>query len=180
MKKWFRYGFVTFCLIGGGLAGTSIVIAAEHEKETAAPRSAPPSMTDEEIQAFLAQPLVASLAVVRDNNTPQLTPIWFIYEDGVMFMSTRTYAAKVKHIRANPNVSVVVETMDAPLKNTVVTLEGKAEVQDSGVKAVVEKIYRKYIGEEGMQTPAAQRNINTPRVILKITPRKIRSIDTTK
>lgn len=180
MKKWLLYGFVTFYLIVGGLAGTSIAIAAEDEKETTAPRSAPPAMSAEEIQAFLAQPLVASLAVVRANNTPQLTPMWFIYEDGVMSMSTRTYAAKVKHIRANPNVSVVVETMDAPLKNTVVTLEGKAEILESEVKPVVEKIYRKYMGEEGMQTPAAQRNINTPRVIIRITPKKIRSIDTTK
>lgn len=186
MPKRFVYGCVTVYLvylisfIVAGFAGTPIVIAAESEKETAAARPGPPSMTAEEIQTFLAQPLVASLAVVRANKTPQLTPMWFIYENGMMYMSTRTYAAKVKHIRANPNVSVVVETMDAPLKNTVVTLEGKAQVLETEVKPVVEKIYRKYMGEEGMQTPAAERNINTPRVILKITPKRVRSMDTTK
>ena len=175
MRREFFRAFITLCFLFGGTASALTARAAEP-----ASASARLSMTDEEIQAFLAQPLVASLATVRANNTPQLTPMWFIYEDGVMYMSTRTYAAKVRYIRANPDVAVVVETMDAPLKNKVVTLEGKAEVQGSGVKPIVEKIYRKYMGEEGMQTPAAQRNINTPRMIIRITPKKIRSMDTTK
>jgi PPOX class probable F420-dependent enzyme len=136
-------------------------------------------MTKEELQAFLARPLVARLATVRPNGTPQIVPMWFLYEDGVMYMSTRTSAAKVKHLHKNPRVAVVVDEMVAPLKNKVVTLEGTVEMQTTGVKEVTTKIYHKYLGPEGAATPAAQQSINTPRVILKITPRKIESIDTT-
>jgi hypothetical protein len=42
------------------------------------------------------------------------------------------------------------------------------------------KIYHKYAGVDGSATPQAQRSINTPRVILKITPKKMETLDTTK
>jgi len=142
--------------------------------------ASPPTMTPEEMQAFLARPLVAHLAVVRANRTPQLVPMWFLYENGVIYMSTRVNAAKLKHIRTDPHVAVVIDVMERPLKNKVVTLEGTAEIQTTGVKEVVTKIYRKYLGPEAAKSPAAQHNINEPRVILKITPKRIHTMDTTR
>ena len=174
-----RVMVVAFSLVGvvSHSRGTG---AAEKKPAPAPARPAPPPMTKEELQAFLARPLVARLATVRPNGTPQIVPMWFLYEDGVMYMSTRTSAAKVKHLHKNPRVAVVVDEMVAPLKNKVVTLEGTVEMQTTGVKEVTTKIYHKYLGPEGAATPAAQQSINTPRVILKITPRKIESIDTTR
>lgn len=137
-------------------------------------------MTPQEMQAFLARPLVAHLAIVRANRTPQLVPMWFLYENGAIYMSTRVNAAKLKHIRANPHVAVVVDVMEAPLKNKVVTIEGTAQIETTGVKDVVTKIYRKYLGPEAAKSPAAQHNINEPRVILKITPERIHTMDTTR
>jgi hypothetical protein len=75
--------------------------------------------------------------------------------------------------------AVVIDEMVAPLKNKVVILEGTAEVQTSGVKEITSKIYHKYMGTEGAATPVAQQSINAPRVILKITPKKVESMDTT-
>jgi PPOX class probable F420-dependent enzyme len=140
---------------------------------------APPAMTPAEIPAFLARPLVAHLATVRANGSPQLVPMWFLYENGVVYMSTRTTAAKLVHIRHNPHVAVEVDVMEAPLKNKVVTIDGRAEILTIGVKEITTRIYRKYMGLEGAASPVAQRNINTPRVILKITPKHIWSMDTT-
>ena len=153
--------------------------ALQAEEKSATPQPAPPSMSTEELNAFLARPIIARIATVRANGSPQLAPMWFLYEDGVTYMSTRTYAAKVKHMQKNPRVAVVVDEMVAPLKNRVVTIEGTVEVLTTGVKEMTTRIYHKYAGVEGSATPQAQRSINTPRVILKITPRKIETIDTT-
>jgi len=158
----------------------SMTGAAETTQAPSPARPIPPSMTKEEMQKFLAQPLVAQLATVRANGSPQVVPMWFLYEDGVMYMSTRMYAAKVKHLQKNPRVAVVVDVMEAPLKNKVVTLEGTVEVQTTGVKEITTKIYHKYMGTAGAATPVAQQSINAPRVILKITPKKIESMDTTR
>lgn len=139
----------------------------------------PPPMTPKEMQAFLAQPLVAHLATVRANQTPQLIPMWFLYQDGVIYMSTRTTAAKLVHIRHNPHVAVEIDVMEAPLKNKVVDIDGTAQILTTGVKQMTTKIYHKYMGLKGSQSPLAQHNINTPRVILKITPKRIWTMDTT-
>jgi PPOX class probable F420-dependent enzyme len=163
---------LTALLIGGG--------AARAEQKPAAARPAPPTMSKEEMNAFLARPIIARIATVRANGSPQLAPMWFLYEDGVMYMSTRTWAAKVKHMQKNPRVAVVVDEMVAPLKNKVVTIEGTVEVLTTGVKETTTKIYHKYAGVEGSATPQAQQSINTPRVILKITPKKIETLDTTQ
>ncbi len=154
--------------------------AAWAEQQQTQARPAPPSMSKEEVTKFLARPIIARLATVRPNGTPQVVPMWFLYEDGVMYMSTRTYAAKVKHLKKNPRVAVVVDEMVAPLKNKVVTIEGTVELLDTGVKETTTKIYNKYMGAEGAKTPQAQQSINTPRVILKITPKKMETIDTTR
>jgi PPOX class probable F420-dependent enzyme len=171
--------FLTLSLVASTLAYWSIAGAADNKQASPA-QATPAAMSKEGLQTFLAQPLIARLAVVRANGTPQVSPMWFLYEDGVMYMSTRPERAKVKHLKANPRVAVVVDVMEAPLKNKVVTLEGTVEVQTTGVKEMTTKIYRKYMGAEGAQTPAAQQNINAPRVILKITPQKVESVDTTR
>lgn len=180
MRKQLALKMIVLTLSLVGAIGNGQSIGAAEKKPTPSPaRPAPPAMTKEEMQAFLARPIIARLATVRPNSTPQIVPMWFLYEDGVMYMSTRTYAAKVKHLQKNPRVAVVVDEMVVPLKNKVVTLEGIVETQTTGVKEMTTRIYHKYLGAEGAATPAAQQSINTPRVILKITPKKIESIDTT-
>jgi PPOX class probable F420-dependent enzyme len=156
------------------------VIGAEAKQPPAAAAGARPTMTPQQMQAFLARPLVAHLAIVRANRTPQLVPMWFLYENGVIYMSTRVNAAKLAHIRANPHVAVVIDVTEAPLKNKVVTLEGIAEIQTTGVKETVTRIYQKYLGPDAVKSPAARHNINEPRVILKITPKRIHTMDTTR
>lgn len=158
------------------LSGISSVQA---EQKPAAARPSPPAMSKEDMNAFLARPIIARIATVRANGSPQVVPMWFLYEDGVMYMSTRTYAAKVKHLQKNPRVAIVVDEMVAPMKNKVVTIEGTVEVLTTGVKEMTTKLYHKYAGVEGSATPQAQQSINTPRVILKITPKKIETMDTT-
>lgn len=95
-------------------------------------------------------------------------------------MNTRSERAKVEHIKAHPQVAVVVDVIEAPLKNKVVIVEGTAEFITTGVKETTTKIHQKYMGVDGAATPPAQQSINSPRVILKITPKKIQTMDTTK
>jgi PPOX class probable F420-dependent enzyme len=155
------------------------VSAVQAEQKSAVARPAPPAMSKEDMNAFLARPIIARIATVRANGSPQIVPMWFFYEDGVMYMSTRTHAAKVKHLQKNPRAAVVVDEMVAPMKNKVVTIEGTVEVLTTDVKETTTKIYHKYVGVEGSTSPQAQQSINTPRVILKITPKKIETLDTT-
>ena len=172
---------IVLCLVAGAThVNATTAMAADHARATAAAHPTPPPMTKAEIDAFLAQPLVARIATVRKNGTRQVVPMWFLWEHGVMYMSTRTWAAKVKHIRQNRHVAVAVDVMEAPLKNKAVLLDGTAEIVTTGVKEMTTAIYRKYMGADAAKSLRAQESISTPRVLIKITPTTIHSMDTTQ
>jgi len=179
--RWVGSGLAVIFVSLGLLLGICQTGAwGEGEKRAAQPpRPRLPAMTPERLKEFLAQPLVARLATVRPDGRPQVVPMWFIYQDGVVYMSTGVEAAKVRHIRHNDRVAITIDVMEAPLKNKGVIIDGRAEIQTDGVLDVTRRIYKKYMGEEGSATPVAQRSINRPRVILKITPNRLVSFDTT-
>jgi len=66
---------------------------------------------------------------------------------------TRTWAAKVKHIRGNRHVAVTVDVMEAPLKNKAVLLDGTAEIVTTGVQEMTTAIYQKYMGADAAKSP---------------------------
>ena len=171
-----HYGWICGIVLSFTLVGGVKPVGAAKAKET--PQY--PTMSEAEKNAFLAQPLVARLAVVRDDGTPQVTPMWFLYEDGVLYMSTHVKRAKAKHIKNNPRVAVAIDVMEAPLKNKIVIIEGPAELVTTGVKEMTTRIYKKYLGVEGTKTPRAQQNINAERILIKITPVVVQTMDTTK
>ena len=162
------------------ILGSVLRSAADTHTPAATAHPTPPPMTKEEIDAFLAQPLVARIATVRQNGTPQVVPMWFLWEHGTMYMSTRTWAAKLKHLRRNPHVAVVVDVMEAPMKNKVVTIDGTADILTDGVREMTTRIYEKYLGAEAAKNPQAQQSLTAPRVLIKITPKKITSMDSTR
>src|SRR5262245_30901068 len=57
------------------------------EEKPATPQPAPPSMSKEELNAFLARPIIARIATVRENETPQLAPMWFLYENWLQVLA---------------------------------------------------------------------------------------------
>ncbi len=49
-----------------------------------------PRMTDDEQKEFLQQPgILMRIATVREDGSPLVTPIWFIYEDDCIWFTPR-------------------------------------------------------------------------------------------
>lgn len=70
------------------------------------------------------------LATVRPNGRPHLIPIWFVWLDGKVWISTGDGSRKHLNIRHNPHVSVSLEDGTNPL-----VLEGTArEETDPAVR----------------------------------------------
>ncbi len=75
-----------------------------------------PPLTDEEIEAFLNQAVFARLATLNEDGTIQMTPILFKYENGQILMPTQDVSRKVKNIKHNNQVSVLIDTTAFPFK----------------------------------------------------------------
>lgn len=77
-------------------------------------------------EEFLAEANVAILATVDSRGRPHAVPIWYLYEDGVIIMSTGPGSQKHRNVEANPEIAVVVDRKAVPYYS--VTARGPAEI----------------------------------------------------
>lgn len=66
-------------------------------------------MSVEGIAEFLAPPRHAIVATNRHDGPPQLTPVWYIYEHGRMYISAGVNTVKVRNLRRDPQLTVCVD-----------------------------------------------------------------------
>jgi len=111
---------------------------------------------------------------VRDDGTPQPTPVWFIYENDTFLIYTMNSAQKLRNLADNPRVALsYTDSHDA---ETFLVIMGDAAV-DRGVPPASKHpaYYAKYatgIPEIGM-TPE-QFDANFP-VTIRVTPKRVRT-----
>jgi PPOX class probable F420-dependent enzyme len=68
-----------------------------------------PKMSKEDIAAFVQKPLHGILATVRREGAPQLTPVWYIVDDGRILISMIKDSAKHRNILRDPRVSLCID-----------------------------------------------------------------------
>ena len=97
---------------------------------------------------FLEVDRHAILATNGRNGAPQLTPVWFLFLDDVLYVSVQANTVKVKNLRRDPTVSVCIEGGREDARYVV--LSGKAELIEPGEreKALRWKIVRHYYADE--------------------------------
>ena len=72
-------------------------------------------MTDAEqliknkIDEFLSERRQAIFATNRDGGPPQLSPVWFVWSDGALYVSTSAQSYKTRNVESDPSVSVCVD-----------------------------------------------------------------------
>ena len=57
---------------------------------------------------LLERPLLAALATTLPNGTPQVTAVWFNYEDGYVHINSAAGRLKDRAIRAKPYLAIMV------------------------------------------------------------------------
>jgi hypothetical protein len=65
------------------------------------------------------------LCTVRDDGTPHLTPIWFVFRDDTFWLCTGAAAVKTRNVLANCAVALALEDGNRP-----VVVEGEVTVHD--------------------------------------------------
>lgn len=141
-----------------------------------------PELTKAEIDLFLSRPLIARIATTRPDGRPHVMPIWFVWDGECLYMETPPSFVKAKNLVANPACAVTIDTTEGGLRFMAVVLEGKVELiyDRAAVLAMVTRIYSKYLGVEGAQSPTPQRMINSEHLIIKLRPDKIITWDYTR
>ncbi|MBE0696327.1 MAG: pyridoxamine 5'-phosphate oxidase family protein [Anaerolineaceae bacterium] len=139
-------------------------------------------LTKTQVDAFLEKPLMARLATAVPSKDdprqfqPHNVPVWFYWDGEHLFISAFQSTRKVKELKRNPYIAVLIDVMDALDGVTAVLFEGKAELilDPPTVAELSGIIYTRYMGEEGVLAEAPQSWMVDPEnAIIRLTPAKL-------
>lgn len=96
----------------------------------------------------LALPLMANVATVAADGAPRNSPMWFIWEDDVLWMPTGISASVVKRLGLDPRCSVEIVHFDNERGVLLhVGLRGEASVEPD-CQQRFRRLLKKYLGSE--------------------------------
>ena len=101
-------------------------------------------LTSEELIELTKDPHIAVLVSVTPQGEPRTTPCWYEYDGETFNCSSITSQAKVKYIRENPKVSLIV--VYTSIRAQPLIVQGTAELIDEGINKPSE--FRKRMTEK--------------------------------
>jgi len=110
----------------------------------------------------------ANLATVMPDGTPQVTPVWFDYQNGLVRVNTAKGRVKARNMTEGAAVALAIMDPDNPYR--YVGIQGHVvEMTESGGDAHIDKMAKKYLGKDSYpgRTPGEIR------IIVKIAPDKV-------
>jgi PPOX class probable F420-dependent enzyme len=131
-------------------------------------------MSQSEIEIFLQAPRHAVVGTNAVDGPPQLSPVWYIYEDGYLYISIGPQSAKYHNLKRDPRISICVDG-GYPDYRTVI-IYGTAKMTNSGTslqETMRWRIIRKYHDTEEEAREYAETVKDDPAVLIIVTPQKI-------
>jgi PPOX class probable F420-dependent enzyme len=139
-----------------------------------------PAMTDEELVSFFDKAQFARLGTINKDGTIHIAPIFFRYdqENGQILMATQDPSRKIRNIKRDNRVSVLIDTTEVPFKGALIY--GTAELDYEDVIRKRMTIFERRLSREQAETYATRLSGKWKCVIVRITPVRIASFDYSK
>jgi len=119
---------------------------------------------------FLAsgRPKLLRLAVTVDGK-PKVSSVWYLWSDNHFWISTSEDRLKVRAIRKNPRVALIVDTDVMPYEGVIV--EGEATLVKKDLEKITRAIVEKYVDQKHVKEEFDSL-MRAPRILIKIKPSK--------
>ena len=124
-------------------------------------------MSKVDIEEFLQAPRIAVVGTNRKNGPPQLTPVWYLFEKGKIYVSMFVKSAKYKNLCRDPRISICIAGDGSDARAVIfsgtaeLVLESSARWNDEIVWKLVRRYYdndqdaRSYMDSEDNSTESA-------------------------
>jgi len=128
-------------------------------------------MTDKlsaKARELIARPVLATLATLGTDGSPQVTPLWIDIEGDDLVINTARGRVKARNVERDPRVAISVIDPGDPYN--VVTVRGTVvDITADGADAHIDRLAKKYLGvdEYPMRSPGEVRlkvRIRTDRI----------------
>ena len=148
----------------------------------------PITLNQDELEEFLNQERTVILCTRTKRGQPFAIPLWFVYQDGKLYVRTRPHGQTARNLRNDPRVCCVVETGETFPELKAASLLGMCTlVEDEAEQRQVADLFAaKYAagrsatstGSASAASPSSGRQ--TERAVFKVTPRKVITWDNAK
>jgi len=137
-------------------------------------------MTDDEVKEFLDGRHVMNIATMGPDGNIHLVAMWYGFLNGNPAFETFAKSQKVKNVRRDPRITVLVEDGDVYEELRGVEIVGRAVVHEDQepLMAVAENVVERYIPvNDPADIPAVAQAMATKRVAIEVVPEKLVSWD---
>jgi hypothetical protein len=142
-----------------------------------------PRMKPDDFEEFLRQPHVGVLATLREGGLPYTVPVWWLWKDGVIWLTGTCSRVWCKQLIKDARASLCIES--GPPMTGHVGFDGRAEAferPDFDIWPISRELAEKYVGRGDPANAAAVdaffANMQTePRLLFRLTPEVTRAID---
>jgi PPOX class probable F420-dependent enzyme len=140
-------------------------------------------MKPEVLEDFLQQPHVGVIATLRSDGRPYTVPVWWLWKDGVVWVTGTYSRVWCKQLRKDPRASLCIEALQ-PVPGHV-GIDGIAELIELpgfDIWPISRELAEKYVGRgdpaRAQEVEKFFANMQTePRLLFRIQPQVIRAID---
>jgi PPOX class probable F420-dependent enzyme len=141
------------------------------------------TMTETQIEVFLKAPRHAIVGTNRSDGPPQLSPVWYVYEEGRIYISVGVGTAKHRNLQRDPRISLCVDGGHPDARAVIIygTAElvgdDNASVSRSLLEEMRWRIIRHYYESEDEARRYAEETRDLQSVLIIVTPHKVISQD---
>jgi PPOX class probable F420-dependent enzyme len=151
-----------------------MAIEGDVSETTATARNA---MSRAEVAAFLGEKREVRLATLREDGWPHLTPVWYRYRDGRVWVTRAERRVHLHNLRRDPRATMLFDQdmrLDAGWRAgaRAVQLRGTVEIidDDAGVDALENEMGEFYLGDEVHEPHFTEAVVSEKRYVCVFTP----------
>jgi PPOX class probable F420-dependent enzyme len=103
---------------------------------------------------------VATLGTENADGTIHLTAVWYLFEDGCLFIATSSKTRKARNVVARPKASLMVDARK-PGTERGATAAGRVELISGGVSQEINRrLHSRYLSAAAMSDPTSGQCLN--------------------
>ena len=128
-------------------------------------------VTPELVEEFTRPPLLAVLSTMNPAGSPRAMPVFYEYDGHTFNMTSYANLFKVRNVRQNPEVCLVI--VDTVSYGDTLTVTGKAELSEEHVYEMTQKLNVRYLGEARGKIDKERFLQAQPRIVIRLTPERM-------
>ena len=122
-------------------------------------------------EKILAGRYIASLGTQNEDGSIHLTAVWYLFENGCLYVATSSRSRKGRNVMKHPKATLMVDSREPSKERGVVAVCAVEVISGDRSKEITARIHRRYMSEAAVADPRAGGMLATmDDITLKLTP----------